>query len=59
MSETVAIHHPHDPLRPTVIPADRYDPDVHRLWDDSGSDEPEHVDVIEEDEEGEEDGDGA
>lgn len=29
---TVAVHHPRDPARPTVIPADRYDPEQHTLW---------------------------
>lgn len=32
MPETVAIHHPRDPTRPTLIPADRYDPDQHHIW---------------------------
>ncbi len=32
MSETVAIHHPNDPTRPTVIRRDRYNPKVHTIW---------------------------
>lgn len=32
MSDTVAIHHPRDPSRPTVIPARRYDPARHQIW---------------------------
>lgn len=32
VSETVAIHHPGDPTRPTVIRADRFDPRRHRRW---------------------------
>lgn len=35
MADTVAIHHPQDPTRPTVIPADRYDPDRHTIWGDT------------------------
>lgn len=33
---TVAIHHPRDPKRPTVIPADRFDESVHRKWIEPG-----------------------
>ena len=29
---SVAIHHLTDPTRPTVIPAHRFDPKLHRLW---------------------------
>lgn len=32
MPDTVAIHHPRDPTRPTLIRADRYDPARHRIW---------------------------
>lgn len=29
----IAIHHPKDHTRPTMIAAERYDPDLHELWD--------------------------
>lgn len=29
---TVAIHHPVDPNRPTVIPKADFDPKTHKLW---------------------------
>lgn len=29
---TIAIHHPDDPKRPKVIPAERFDPARHRRW---------------------------
>lgn len=31
----VAIRHPKDPTRPTVLPDGHYNPDAHTLWDDS------------------------
>lgn len=34
---TVAIHHPQDPKRPTVIPADRFDASVHERWVEPGA----------------------
>lgn len=30
----VAIVHPRDPKRPTVIPEEQYNPDLHELWDE-------------------------
>ena len=33
----VAIHHPQDPTRPTVIPDAMYDPEIHKLWVDRGT----------------------
>jgi hypothetical protein len=33
----VAVRHATDPSRPTVIPASRYDPAVHVLWEEPAS----------------------
>lgn len=43
MADTVAVHHPRDPTRPTVIPADRYDPEHHKLWDPEPVEEPREI----------------
>lgn len=42
---TVAVVHPVDPGRPTVIPATMFDPEVHTLWDerDTGSPTPDEL----------------
>lgn len=36
---TVAVHHPLDPNRPTVIPKADFDPKVHTLWREPGEPE--------------------
>lgn len=39
----IAIKHPDDPTRPTVIPESQYRPEVHELWD-----APQEVEEVEE-----------
>lgn len=50
--KTVAIHHPHDPKRPTVISEDLYDPAVHELWSEPEAAEPAVIDAEEDDDDG-------
>lgn len=39
----VAVRHPTDRARPTMIPASRYDPSVHELWRDGVARVPDDV----------------
>lgn len=37
MGDKIAIHHPQDPNRPTVIRKDRFDPKIHKVWREPGA----------------------